>query len=175
MKRLFFFLPTILLVVLVIGCSKDDDNDPSAEAFLACKLNGEFHKFNSGTNANQPPQEEIVHFVTVAGHETDDLLSPSFGISLVSEENVTAGTYHVGEGLHPELDGQYCIQLFDGNTHVGTECYIGGRGSETYFTLNIISIDRWGVKGTFSGRLKRSGGDGFIEVTDGQFSAPYNY
>ena len=49
----------------------------------------------------------------------------------------------------------------------------GGRSSDTFFTLNITSIDDWGVKGTFSGLL-RDADDNYIEVTDGKFSAPYN-
>src|SRR5690606_40787257 len=109
----------ILIAVLFIGllcnaCSKSD-GPVMGEAFLECKLNGELHKFNNVTNANDPPAEEIVHFVVIGGWESEDInKSPSFGIMLVSEENISEGTYHVAGGSLPELDGQYCIQLYEG-------------------------------------------------------------
>lgn len=162
-----------LVVVLFGACGKSDD--PVAdEVFLECKLNGELHTFNNLTNANDPPSEETVHFVVLSGWESEDFIkSPSFGIMLVSEENITEGTYHVAGESFPELDGQYCLQIYEGETHVETECFMGGRSSDTYFTLNITSIDDWGVKGTFSGLL-RDVDDSYIEVTEGKFSAPYN-
>jgi len=51
-----------------------------------------------------------------------------------------------------------------------------GNGSDgSNFTLKITSLDSWGVKGTFSGKLRLIGGNNtFINVTEGEFSAPYN-
>lgn len=174
MKRLPIFLLSILLSILFKGCSKDDDNTVPREGFLRCKLNGGLKEFNNFVNANDPPQEETVHFVVVSGFEEENInKSPSFGIMLVSEENITEGTYYVaGESL-PELNGQYCLQIYDGENHTGTECFIGGRSDGTYFRLNITSIDDWGVKGTFSGLLQDVN-DNLLEVTEGEFAAAYN-
>jgi len=172
-NRLQILTAALLIGLLHHSCGKSD-NPITEEAFLECKLNGDLHTFNNVTNANDPPAEETVHFVVIAGWEDADInKSPSFGIMMVSEENISEGTYHVAGGSSPELDGQYCLQLYDGEDHVGTECFMGGRSSDTYFTLNITSIDDWGVKGTFSGLL-RDADDNYIEVTDGKFSAPYN-
>ncbi len=173
-KQLPIFLSLILLSVLFKSCSKDDGNTVSGEGFLRCKLNGELKEFNNFVNANDPPQEETVHFVVVGGFEKENInKSPSFGIMLVSEENIIEGTYSVAGESSPELDGQYCMQVYDGETHTGTECFIGGRSSGTYFSLNITSMDDWGVKGTFSGLL-RDVDDNLLEVTEGEFAAAYN-
>ncbi|SFC43576.1 hypothetical protein SAMN04487891_11123 [Flagellimonas taeanensis] len=173
-KQLPIFLSLILLSVLFKSCSKDDGNTVSGEGFLRCRLNGELKEFNNFVNANDPPQEETVHFVVVGGFEKENInKSPSFGIMLVSEENIIEGTYSVAGESSPELDGQYCMQVYDGETHTGTECFIGGRSSETYFILNITSMDDWGVKGTFSGLL-RDVDDNLLEVTEGEFAAAYN-
>ncbi|WP_231595904.1 hypothetical protein [Sphingobacterium endophyticum] len=170
---LLFFIVIMLTGVLMNSCGKSED-PIKGEAYLECKLNGKLHKFNSVTNANDPPAEETVHFVVVAGFENDDVVkAPSFGITLVSEENITEGIYHVEGGSSPELDADYCLQIYEGENFVETKCYSGGRLSDTHFSLNITSLDDWGVKGTFSGRL-RDVDDKIIEVTEGKFSAPYN-
>lgn len=174
MKRLPIFLSLVLLSALFTGCSEDDGNTVSGEGFLRCKLNGELREFNYFVNANDPPQEETVHFVVVGGFEEKNIKkSPSFEIMLVSEENIGKGTYSVAGESFPELDGQYCTQIYDGETHAGTECFIGGRSNGTYFTLNITSMDDWGVKGTFSGLL-RDVDHNLLEITEGEFAAAYN-
>jgi len=168
-----FKFVVVLFAALLTSCGKSD-HAVTDDVFFECKLNGELHTFNNLTNANDPPSEETVHFVVIAGWEGKDInKSPSFDIMLVSEENITEGTYHVAGGSSPELDGQYCLQIYEGETHLDTECFMGGRSSDTHFTLNITRIDDWGVKGTFSG-LIRDVDDNYIEVTDGKFSAPYN-
>lgn len=162
-----------ILNLLLNSCGKTQ-SPIDREVFLECKLNGKLHKFNNVTNANDPPSEETVHFVVVAGWEEGNInKAPSFGIMLVSEENISEGTYHVEGGSFPELDADYCLQIFQGDDHIDTKCFSGGRSRDTYFTLNITSIDEWGVQGTFEGLL-RDVDDNFIEVTQGKFSAPYN-
>src|SRR5690606_4235792 len=95
--RAFKFV-VFLFAALLTSCGKGDDA-ATDDVFFECKLNGELHTFNNMTNANDPPSEETVHFVVVGGWEDKDInKSPSFDIMLVSEENITEGTYHVAGG-----------------------------------------------------------------------------
>lgn len=165
-----------MLLVCSSSCGKKDvDGDDSSERYLTCKLNGEEHNFKYGVNANQKPSEETVHFVVIGGWEQEEISkSPGFGINMLIPEGVKEQTYSVAGGSTPELDGQYYIQ-HDKDGKTWTTVYDGGRSTGTQFTLTITSLTAWGVKGTFSGKLRLNAGDEYIIVTDGKFSAPYNW
>lgn len=164
-----------LICIGFLGCGKSNTNGSgNDEVYFECKLNGKLHKFNFHTNANDKPPTDKVQFVVIGGNETEDILSPSFGIDMLIPESVKEQTYQVAGGSAPELDGQYCIQLFDGKKHTGTYCYMGGRNDKSNFKLTITSLTKWGVKGTFSGLLSSYDDKTFITVTEGRFSAPYN-
>ncbi|GGI28529.1 hypothetical protein [Pedobacter mendelii] len=112
--------------------------------------------------------------MVISGWEKEDMIT-GFGIDLVIPgEGAKEKTYSVAGTLAPELDGQFYIQNYKDGKLNGTSVYSGGRETNTNFTLKITSLTDWGVKGTFSGKLKLSGGNKFILVTDGAFSAPYN-
>ncbi|MNK14879.1 hypothetical protein D3C87_330100 [compost metagenome] len=172
-----FILPVFLLLITMTGCSDDDggstNTNPSMERYLTCKINGEEHNFSYRVSANDPPSEDIIHFVTIGGHETDDLNSPGFGFQLVSAEGAALESYSAPGS---ELHGNFYIQNLDSNGNItGTTTYSGNGYDGTSFTLNITKLDYYGVEGTFSGVLQLTGGEEFITVTDGKFSAPYNY
>lgn len=161
------------------ACSSSDgggDDAGTADTYLRCKINGKPHEFKYRVNANDPPSEEKIHFVVISGWETQDTgKSPGFGIDLVLPEGAAETTYEVAGGSVPELDAQYYYQNYSNGQHTGTTVYSGGRSDGTSFKLTITSLTKWGVKGTFSGVLRLSGGDEVLQVTDGAFSAPYNY
>lgn len=123
-------------------------------------------------NANDKPATDTLHFVVIGGWEKQDMIK-GFGIHLLVPAGAKETTYSVAGGSIPELDGDYYIQN-DEDGKMWTTTYSGGRTTGTQFTLTITSLTAWGVKGTFSGKLKLSGGDEYITVTDGKFSAPYN-
>ncbi|ALM48894.1 hypothetical protein AMR72_08325 [Flavobacterium psychrophilum] len=171
-----FILPLFIAALTLAGCSDDDGgstNNPAEQGTLTCKINGEEHNFSYLVSANDPPSEETIHFVTIGGHETNDFTSPGFGFQLVSTEGATATTYTSADS---ELHGNYYIQNLDSNGNItGTTTYHGNGSDGTSFVLNITGLHDWGVEGTFSGVLQLTGGEEYITVTDGKFSAPYNY
>lgn len=173
--NLLFIVSILFILIGLSACDKNDsDVDDQSEKYLICKLNGKEHRFNYHVNANDKPAEETVHFVVISGWEEENTAtSPGFGIDLVLPEGAEEKTYSVAGGSTPELDGQYYIQHAEGGK-TWTTVYSGGRSTGTQFTLTITSLTDWGVKGTFSGKLRLSGGDEYITVTDGKFSAPYN-
>ena len=178
MKNKFFFLLSVIFsVVLYVGCSKSDNkpDNGNQDVFMRCKFNGKLREFAFHVNANDPPSEKLIHFVVVSGREGEDIArSPGFGFSLVLPEGAQEKTYEVAGGLTPELDATYFVQNYNGNTNIGTSTWSGGRSEGTSFKLTITSLSDWGVKGKFSGLLKGDD-DSLITVTDGEFSAPYNY
>lgn len=176
MKKLFI-LPAFLLLIAITGCSDDDggstNTNPPTDRYLTCKINGEERNFSYLVSANDPPSEETIHFVTIGGHEQDDLNSPGFGFQLVSAEGAALESYSAPAS---ELHGNFYIQNFDSDGNItGTTVFTGDGYEGTSFTLNITKLDYYGVEGTFSGLLRLSGGDELVTVTDGKFSAPYNY
>jgi len=175
LNNYLFIAFTLLILTCLSSCSKNDgDIGDSSEKFLSCKLNGKEYNFNYHVNANDKPAEEVVHFVVISGWEKEDMVT-GFGIDLlIPGDGVKEQSYSVAGGSVPELDGQYYIQNYKDGKIMGTTVYSGGRSDGTQFTLTITSLTAWGVKGTFSGKLRLSAGDEYINVTDGKFSAPYN-
>ncbi|RNL56497.1 hypothetical protein [Pedobacter jejuensis] len=173
-RNILSLLFCIVLITVLLSCGKDAAGEASTDKFLKCKLNGKAYNFNYNVNANDKPSEKEIHFVTISGWEKEDMIT-GFGIGLVvPNEGAKETTYSVAGSLSPELDGDYFIQNMKDGKIISTTVYSGGRSSETSFTLTITSLTKWGVKGTFSGKLKLSGGNTFINVTEGEFSAPYN-
>lgn len=171
-----FILPLFIVALSASGCSDDDggstNNNPAAKGTLTCRINGKEYNFSAMVSANDKPSEATIHFVTIGGHESDDFKSPGFGFQLVSEEGATTTTYTSADS---ELYGNYYIQNLDSSGNIlGTTTYHGNGSDGTGFTLNITSLTEWGVEGTFSGVLKLTGGEEYLTVTDGKFSAPYN-
>ncbi|MDV6169448.1 hypothetical protein R1T16_13515 [Flavobacterium sp. DG1-102-2] len=167
-------LPLFLLAVTVTGCSDDDggSTSPAKQGTLTCKINGVARDFSYMVSANDKPSEEVVHFVTISGHEEDDFTSPGFGFQLVSEEGATTTTYTSADS---ELHGTYYIQNLDSNGNItGTTTYHGNGSDGTSFTMKVTTLNEWGVEGTFSGVLQLTGGEEYVTITDGVFSAPYN-
>lgn len=172
-----FILPLLIIAVMITGCSDDDggstNTNPDGNWFLTFKIDGKQYDFSKLVSANDPPSEDTIHFVTISGHESDNLTSPSFGFQLVSAEGAAVGTYTSAES---ELHGTYSIQNFDDNGNItGTTSYHGDGSDGTGLTLNITALHYGGVEGTFSGVLQLTGGEDYITITEGKFSAPYNY
>ncbi|MFW0717410.1 hypothetical protein [Pedobacter sp. N23S346] len=169
-------LAVLALAILGLSaCSKNGGETTSdTEKFLTCKLNGQYYEFNYRVNANDKPATDTVHFVVVGGWEKQDMIK-GFGIDLFLPGGAKETTY-VAEGTTAlSLHGKYYIQNMKDGKIVGTTGYNGGTSEGTSFKLTITSLTDWGVKGTFSGKLKLVGaGDEYVTVTEGKFSAPYN-
>lgn len=166
-------LVLILCATLVfLGCSKSDGGPDSAEqTYFRFKLNGTQKDYKYQINANDPPSEDIVHFVTVGAHEGPEVTSTGLMFQLVSEKGAKVGVYHVDSNDGDELHSTYYIQNVVNGKIVSTTTY---GTSDSPFTLEITKLSKWGVQGKFNGTLKRSGSSEIITITDGEFSAPYN-
>lgn len=159
----------------ISGCSKNggEATEGDAERFLTCKINGDYREFNYMVNANDKPATDTVHFVVIGGWEKQDMIT-GFGINMQIAEGAKETTYVVNNASDLLLSGKYYIQSMKDGKIVSTTIYNGGSVYGSDFTLTITSLTKWGVKGTFSGKLKRLGGEDFVTVTEGKFSAPYN-
>ena len=163
-----------LIVVSFASCSKNGGEvEEKGEKYLTCKINGEYREFNYFVNANDKPATDTVHFVVISGWEKQDKIT-GFGIDMHIAEGAKETTYGGNDASDLLLSGKYYIQNMKDGKIVGTTIYNGGSVTGSDFTLTITSLTKWGVKGTFSGRLRLVGGEDYVTVTDGKFSAPYN-
>ncbi|WP_244214202.1 hypothetical protein [Pedobacter alluvionis] len=163
-----------MAITVLSACSKNGGEDSiDSEKFLTCKINGQYYEFNYMVNANDKPSSDVVHFVVIGGYEKQDMIK-GFGIDLQLADGAKETTYTATGNTALALHGKYYIQNMKDGKIVGTTGYNGGTSEGTFFTLTITSLTKWGVKGTFSGKLKLVGGDGYADVTEGKFSAPYN-
>jgi len=143
------------LCIILVSCGGKDEK-PSRDGFLTLKMNGVETKFNYYVSANDPPSEDVVHFVTILGLASEDV-HDWFGLQLVSSDHIVPGTYSdAGSELHADF------QNFS-STHDG--------GS---FTLVVEEMDYYGVKGSFHGVLANQAGE-MITIENGRFEAYYNY
>ena len=164
----------LLAMIGLSACSKNGGNATGdKEKYLTCKINGKLHEFNYSVNANDKPTTDTVHFVVVGGWEKEDMIT-GFGIDMHLKEGAKETTYTVNDASDLRLSGKYYIQNMKDGKIVSTTVYNGGGVDGSDFTLTITSLTKWGVKGTFSGKLKQLGSEDFVTVTEGKFSAPYN-
>lgn len=171
----FNFTFIIIFLFAISSCSKDNDEKviEDNKIFLTCKIDGKPFTFNYGVNANDRPSGSKINFVVISGWETKDMIT-GFSIDLTVPSGAEETTYTALGTTTLSLHGKYFIQEIKDGKITGTIGYNGGTSAGTYFTLTINSFSQWGVKGTFSGRLSLVGGNDFIDVTDGIFSASYN-
>ncbi|WP_345949179.1 hypothetical protein ABDD95_20245 [Mucilaginibacter sp. PAMB04274] len=180
MKRLtsrakFAILSVLALVIIGLSaCNKNGGGGgDDTEKFLTCKINGKYHEFNYMVNANDKPATDTVHFVVIGGWENQDM-NIGFGINMQIKEGAKEATYKADHTSDLLLAGKYYIDDMKDGKVVGTTIFNGGDLEGSNFTLTITSLTKWGVKGTFSGKLKRLDGEDYVTVTEGKFSAPYN-
>ncbi len=180
MKNWILKQPTaiVLLVAMVVmsftSCKKGGGGaDSSEDVYMSCKLNGTLHEFNYHVNANDHPATDTVHFVVIGGWEKEDMVT-GFGIDMQIDKGAKEATYVSNSAAGLLLSGKYYIQNMKDGKIVNTTIYNGGDLDGSSFTMTITSLTKWGVKGTFSGKLRLLDGNEFITVTDGKFSAPYN-
>lgn len=163
-----------LIIINFTSCSKSGgEAKGTGEKYLTCKINGQQREFNYFVNANDKPATDTVHFVVIGGWEKQDMVT-GFSINMHIAEGAKETTYVVNDDSDLLLAGKYYIQNMKDGKIVGTTIFNGGDVDGSNFTLTITSLTKWGVKGTFSGKLRRLGGEDFVTVTDGKFSAPYN-
>jgi hypothetical protein len=164
----------VLAIVRLSACKKNGGSAVGdGEKYLTCKINGKLHEFNYSVNANDKPATDTVHFVVIGGWEKQDMVT-GFGIDMHLKEGAKETTYTANDASDLLLAGKYYIQNMKDGKIVGTTIYNGGDLDGSSFTLTITSLTKWGVKGTFSGKLKLLGGEEYVTVTEGKFSAPYN-
>ncbi|MBE8719668.1 hypothetical protein [Sphingobacterium pedocola] len=158
---------TVLLSVLFFGCKKDREDSDRIKGFVHFKLNGQEMKHDAHVSGNDPPSEEIVHFVTIygSGEPGPNDRPPVLDFQLVHDEVKEGGQY---TSANSELHANYSSATFAGGAEF-TSTRDGG-----FFELRVTELGYYGVKGTFSGRLL-SDADQVINITDGTFEAPYNY
>ncbi|MFA6246582.1 MAG: hypothetical protein WC615_06555 [Mucilaginibacter sp.] len=163
-----------LAMMSLYGCKRNGGTATGdGEKFFTCKINGKLREFNYHVNANDKPATDTVHFVVVGGWEKEDMIT-GFGIDMQLKEGAKETTYTSNGTGNLLLSGKYYIQDMKDGKIVGTTVYNGGDLDGSSFILTITSLTKWGVKGTFSGKLKLLGGDDYVTVTEGKFSAPYN-
>ena len=171
------FTCSMVLALALMGLSACKKNGGTAtgdgEKYLTCKINGKYREFNYSVNANDKPATDTVHFVVIGGWEKQDMVT-GFGIDMHLKGGAKETTYTANGASDLLLAGKYYIQNMKDGKIVGTSIYNGGDLDGSGFTLTITSLTKWGVKGTFSGKLKLLGGEEYLTVTEGKFSAPYN-
>ncbi|MDR6942925.1 hypothetical protein [Mucilaginibacter pocheonensis] len=164
-----------LMALAIMGLSACKKNGGTVagdvEKYLTCKINGKLHEFNYSVNANDKPATDTVHFVVIGGWEKHDMVT-GFGIDMHLKEGAKETTYTANDASDLLLAGKYSIQNMKDGKIVGTTIYNGGDLDGS--SLTITSLTKWGVKATFSGKLKLLGGEEYLTVTEGKFSAPYN-
>lgn len=166
-----------MLTVILLGfsfCSKKSgDADGGQEKYFSCKINGEQREFNYFVNANDKPATDTVHFVVIGGWEKQDMVT-GFGIDMQIDKGAKEATYVSNSAPGLLLSGKYYIQNMKDGKITGTTIFNGGDVEGSSFTMTITSLTKWGVKGTFSGKLRLLAGNEYLTVTEGKFSAPYN-
>lgn len=174
-KKCFTTVAMLALTFLVlISCKKNSGGgNGGQEIYLSCKINGTLHEFNYHVNANDKPATDTVHFVVIGGWEKSDMVT-GFGIDMQIDKGAKEATYASNSVAGLLLSGKYYIQQMKDGKIVGTTIFNGGDVDGSNFTMTITSLTQWGVKGTFSGKLRLLTGDEYLTVTDGKFSAPYN-
>ncbi|MCJ8209768.1 hypothetical protein MUY27_08605 [Mucilaginibacter sp. RS28] len=173
-QRVLFIILSLFVFGNFSACKKSSgDATGGRDTYLSCKINGTLHEFNYHVNANDKPATDTVHFVVIGGWEKQDMVT-GFGIDMQIDKGAREATYVSNSASGLLLSGKYYIQNMKDGKIISTTVFNGGDLDGSNFTMTITSLTKWGVKGTFSGKLRLLGGDESVTVTDGKFSAPYN-
>ncbi|TBU93441.1 hypothetical protein [Phytopseudomonas dryadis] len=150
-----------MLVTLCLALAACGAGEPG---HLSLELDGKAMRFDSRLLAQLSDSRE--HLV-VGGRLPGSAMSDSYDFELWAlGGEIKPGTYSLSDS---QLISRYAVQH-----EQGTEVWSAlGHTDGASFELKIDAIDDWGVRGSFHGRIKRLGGEGFIDVSDGSFAAPF--
>jgi hypothetical protein len=152
LKKLLF----VSMIALVFASCKKD-NDKSA-AHLTAKFNGTLVDFSASLAAEKyydPSNGYTISVLGIGGSTSNPL--PSFDFIIQSDSEITTKTYSEGTDM---VLASYVDTNFD--TH--------DEGDQ--FDIIITSITETEVRGTFSGKMIKSGSLEVVNVTEGSFRAP---
>lgn len=163
----------LLTIVAFIcsSCSKDKGGAaPAQNYYFRANVGGrkiDFHTVNFQGGGNDNRWEQIV----IGGYETSypttsgGQVPPSLDFEIWRlGGNIGPGTY--ATPAESEMIARYAVQTPDG-THLYNSSY-----GDDVFTVNIETISKKGIKGTFSGTVRDLNGNA-ISVTEGAFDLPY--
>ncbi len=153
------------------SCSKDKGGAaPAQNYYFRANVGGkkiDFHTVNFQGGGNDDRWEQIV----IGGYETSypttqgAQVPPSLDFEIWRlGGNIGPGTY--ATPAEQEMIARYAIQTKD-----GTQVYNTSNGDDV-FTVNIETISKKGIKGTFSGTVRDINGNA-ISITEGVFDLPY--
>ncbi|MFH6968796.1 hypothetical protein [Flavobacterium sp. FlaQc-28] len=159
----------LISLVLLVNCSKNDNETQLVDAHLEMKMNGELKKFNNSLSAQTAYENDKIVTLIVAGlkdpnpGETD-----SFDIHIVDIDNgITTRTFlnPVNNNLNYDLYSNYFNNL--------TNKYFSSSYNDPQeFKVIITGLANNCVKGTFSGKIRKDNNQEVIIITEGSFIAP---
>ncbi len=163
-----------LLLGLVIGAlpaCKKDDNGPGElpdGPFMRAKVDGKQTDFASSIKAHR----DVRNMVSVVGTIRDSKgNSENLQLAILDGPPVAPGTYNLDGGDATMVVIYSIYKVISGGT--SQDNYTASTASAApgdVFAIKITSINDKEVKGTFAGKVS---GAKLIEITDGEFSAPF--
>ena len=156
-KLLLVFLTAFVL----FSCEKEKNASTSSSAsgayHLTAKFNGTLIDFSASLAAEKyldPSNGYTISVLGIGGTTNSSL--PSFDFIIQSDSEIKAKTYN-------ESSDGMLVSYSDKNFNTYDE--------DDQFTITISSITNTEVKGTFAGKMIKSGSMEVINVTDGSFKA----
>ena len=137
--------------------------------FLRCTIDGVAKTFNVTLGAGYI-NATGTNFA-VLGYETNQTVSPSFGILLVDSPSVRVATY-----TRPTITNQSAFSLGIYSDGASNTAWASGTANQPNdFTVIITSFTANKIEGTFSGTIydNDGSGNGAKSITAGQFSVTY--
>lgn len=157
----------LLLASLLAACSTR--GDVVSHEYMELELDGQRLVLTEAVIAIAYDSAKRVDILSVGARERADLRSQGFFFQL-SGDNLRPGTYTTDDAVghvnyHGERGDEAPILVYAANRALGTR-----------FTVTLTALGRDGVRGTFSGTLRRQGnGDvpELVTVSNGGFAAFY--
>jgi len=167
-----YFLPLLLLIIIIAGCSKKDTTVRTN--FLELTVEGKKLTFDIKDTAVL----DTVYPASYWEFTANDNRSPYSILRWVLESDSKwvngiyeyTGRYNPGRSINYIYLNTYVSGLYEAY-------YLDNRNLNT-FTLKIDQSDNWRLHGTFSGTMSSSSGapsGTSIKITNGEFEMPYRF
>ncbi|MFB9843645.1 hypothetical protein [Mucilaginibacter ginsenosidivorans] len=165
-------LPLFVVTSVLNGCKKDgaatNKQVSTKDFYIKLKVNGVAKTMTVNATTVSGVVSGVIHAMSVSAQFTSN---PAAGVTIGLNDGAAYNTTTTYTGKYIEVSGITTIQTTftykdeDNSTYLASPAAAG-----TNVTLNISEVANDHFKGTFSGKLIKSGTTAsFITVTDGEF------
>lgn len=152
-------ISSVLAIVLISGCKKDDDGAATGAYYIRFKADGQLTEFTNQVALNAATgQSQSQYNAVVSGFNGNHNIS----VQMFDNEAIHVSVYEGYENKVSYFEGALIGYGKDGVIY-------GTNGVNPEVVVNLTHWTATEAKGTFSGKVKAISGPTVVSITEGEF------